>query len=89
MRDEHVPLRSASFTRSEVAADGEWLVRSLSASGSGRSYRCPGCDQEIPAAVPHLVAWPAGEDGSVDERRHWHSPCWAARSRRAPGGRRR
>ena len=42
------------------------------------AYRCPGCDQLIPPGVPHVVAWP--EDGdAVDERRHWHRACWAAR----------
>jgi hypothetical protein len=25
------------------------------------------------------VAWPVGDP---DARRHWHTPCWAARSRR-------
>ncbi len=87
-RDEHVPLRSAAFTRTEHADDGEWVVRSLAGSAAPRSYRCPGCDQEIPASVPHLVVWPAGEYGTVDDRRHWHTPCWAARSRRRPGRRR-
>ncbi len=87
-REEHVPLRSATLTRTESGPDGEWSVRSLTASPSGRTYRCPGCDQEIPAAVPHLVVWPAGEYGSVDDRRHWHAPCWAARAHRRPGRRR-
>jgi hypothetical protein len=31
--------------------------------------------------VPHVVAWP---EGDPDARRHWHTPCWAARSRRRP-----
>ena len=25
---------------------------------AGKRYRCPGCDQEIPSGVPHVVAWP-------------------------------
>lgn len=41
----------------ERAEDG-WVVRSLSASASGRSYRCPGCDQELTAAAAHVVVWP-------------------------------
>jgi hypothetical protein len=31
------------------------------------------------------VTWPADELGSVADRRHWHTSCWAARSRRRPG----
>ena len=54
-------------------------VRSVAASD--RVYRCPGCDQEV-AGVPHVVAWPVGDP---DSRRHWHSPCWTHRGRRAPG----
>lgn len=44
------------------------------------SYRCPGCDQLLPAGVPHVVAWRA--DGDGDDRRHWHAACWAHRERR-------
>ena len=82
-----MPLRSASFTRTESAADGEWLVRSVAGNAPGRRYRCPGCDQVIPGSIAHIVAWPAAEHGSVEDRRHWHTPCWAARSRRRPGHR--
>lgn len=63
--------------------DGDWVVRTLSGGATGdKTYRCPGCDQEIPASAGHLVAWPA--DGPVDDRRHWHTSCWRARSRRGP-----
>jgi hypothetical protein len=87
-RDEHVPLRSAALTRTESEPDGEWVVRSVPGASSVRAYRCPGCDQEILPAVPHVVAWPAGEWGTVDDRRHWHAACWAARAHRRPGRRR-
>jgi hypothetical protein len=60
--------------------DGDWVVRSV-AGAAGKTYRCPGCDQEIPAGVAHLVAWPS-EGGGPDDRRHWHRPCWNARLRR-------
>lgn len=88
-RHAHVPLRSASFTRAEDGPDGEWLVRSVPGSASAKDYRCPGCDQLIPSGTGHLVTWPAGEYGSVADRRHWHAACWRARARRGPGGRRR
>jgi hypothetical protein len=85
-RAEHVPLRSASVTRCETGADGEWLVRNVSASA--KRYRCPGCDQQIVEGTGHVVAWPAADYGSVADRRHWHTACWSARSRRRPGYRR-
>jgi hypothetical protein len=88
-RDEQVPLRSAAAHRVEVGPDGEWQVRQVPGSSATRDYRCPGCDQVVAAGTPHIVAWPAGEHGSVEERRHWHTPCWAARGRRQPGLRRR
>ena len=75
--------------------DDEWVVRQVTGSASTRAYRCPGCDQEIRPATPHVVAWPAsfreddGIEGEADEvglseRRHWHTACWRARGRRGP-----
>ena len=68
--------------------DDEWVVRQVTGSAATRAYRCPGCDHEIRRATPHLVAWPAGSDSDpdagLDDRRHWHTACWRARSRRAP-----
>ncbi len=85
-RDDHVPLRSAqSSGRVENGPGGEWIVRAVTGAAATRDYRCPGCDQIVVAGTPHVVAWPAG---SVDDRRHWHTPCWAARHRRAPTRRR-
>ena len=59
--------------------DGDWHVRRITGSASTKTYRCPGCDQDIRPATPHVVAWP--EDGLAD-RRHWHTPCWRLRDRR-------
>ena len=70
------------------APDGDWVVRSVPGASSTKDYRCPGCDQLITAGTGHLVTWPAGEHGSVADRRHWHSGCWAHRLHRRPGGRR-
>ncbi len=36
--------------------DGIFHVRRLTGSSSVKSYRCPGCDQMIPKATPHVVA---------------------------------
>lgn len=70
--------------RREVAVDGDWLVRSVTGAAATKTYRCPGCDQEIRPGLPHLVVWPDGTSGT-DSRRHWHTPCWRARGRRTPG----
>jgi hypothetical protein len=73
--DDGGPLRPPGGERVE---DG-YVVRSLSGSATGRSYRCPGCDQELAGGTPHVVVWPEGRE---DDRRHWHTACWAARTRR-------
>lgn len=39
----------------------------------GKTYRCPGCQQDIRPGTPHLVVM---EEGDVEGRRHWHTPCW-------------
>ena len=82
-------MRSAAVTRRESGPDGDWVVRSVTGSSAGKDYRCPGCEQLIPAGTGHVVAWPADDEGSIADRRHWHTGCWAARTRRRPGGRRR
>jgi hypothetical protein len=71
----------------ETKADGEWLVRSVTGSATAKSYRCPGCQQLVAPATPHLVVWPADPsllaalsgDEALDERRHWHTGCWRRR----------
>ena len=68
----------------EEHPDGEWVVRRLTGAGSTKTYRCPGCDQEIRPGTPHVVAWPFDRPTGEEHRRHWHTPCWAARDRRAP-----
>jgi hypothetical protein len=91
-RDEEPPLDHDRARRGlEVvhsAADGSWSVRHIPVDAAIRTYRCPGCDQEIPPGVAHVVAWPADERGDVADRRHWHTACWRARDRRRPTGRR-
>jgi hypothetical protein len=67
-----------SFVEDE---DGLWVVRQLTGSAANKPYRCPGCDQLIPMATPHTVAW---RDGEEDLRRHWHNVCWSKRHHRRP-----
>ncbi|MEI6620858.1 MAG: hypothetical protein WCP28_03000, partial [Actinomycetes bacterium] len=61
---------------------GEWSVRRVAGSDSGKRYLCPGCNQDVLASSAHIVAWPEGWSTGVDDRRHWHTACWQARSRR-------
>ena len=73
-------------TRIEPYDGEEYEVRPVTGSAATKPYRCPGCDQLIPQATPHTVAWPVvgsmfSETG-LDERRHWHNACWRARDRR-------
>jgi hypothetical protein len=73
LRASEEPVRRPGGERLEEG----WTVRDV---GPGdRAYRCPGCDQEV-VGVPHVVAW----RHDPDDRRHWHTPCWAARDRRRP-----
>ena len=87
-RDDAPPLdpeRVRQGAAALVAApDGEWFVRTVTAAGAMKTYRCPGCDHEINPGTPHVVAWPREGSGvpGIDERRHWHTACWSARSRR-------
>lgn len=66
--------------------DGMWHVRTISGAGAAKTYRCPGCQQEIRPGLPHVVAWRADRHDGEEHRRHWHTPCWNARARRRPGG---
>jgi hypothetical protein len=76
----------------EEAADGDWAVRTVPGAGTDKTYRCPGCDQEIRPGTPHVVSWPAyardsdlepwDTESAADLRRHWHTVCWRARDRR-------
>jgi hypothetical protein len=74
-------LRGSGWARRESGPDGEWVVRTVPGAQNLKGYRCPGCDHEITPGTAHVVAWPVGEQ---DARRHWHTGCWQARSRRGP-----
>ncbi|WP_201776627.1 ATP/GTP-binding protein [Allosalinactinospora lopnorensis] len=73
-------LRVTGGERRETGPDGEWVIRRISGAAAAKSYRCPGCYQEIPPGKPHVVAWRPFGDGT--DRRHWHSSCWDRRSDR-------
>ena len=72
---------STSNQTIEEHADGDFIVRKITGSSSNKPYRCPGCDQVIPMATPHTVAWMFDDE---EGRRHWHNACWAKRNNRKP-----
>jgi hypothetical protein len=78
---QDVPALRLGPERLESGPDGDWLVRLVPGAAATKTYRCPGCDQEITPGTPHLVSWPAHTPG-VAERRHWHARCWERRLRR-------
>ncbi|MEW5811980.1 MAG: hypothetical protein AB1925_21335 [Actinomycetota bacterium] len=86
-KPRHTPLPPPR--RVEVGPDGfDYEVRAVPGVRAVKVYRCPGCDHEIKPGTAHVVVWPAMEgragDASVDDRRHWHTPCWTHRATRGP-----
>ena len=73
--------RLLGIQRSENWSDGDWVVRRVTGSAATKPYRCPGCDQVIPMATPHTVAWLENDQTG---RRHWHNICWSKRNLRKP-----
>lgn len=57
-------------------------VRYLQPYQATKHYICPGCNQDIPPGMGHVVAVPRD---APDLRRHWHRGCWENRTRRRPG----
>ncbi len=58
----------------------EFHVRKITGAASTKPYICPGCEQTIRPATPHVVVWPVIKallsEAAIDERRHWHTQCW-------------
>ena len=84
--DDAAPPLRGGHQQVETWPDGDWVVRQVTGSAATKPYRCPGCQQSIRPATPHVVAWPAplavADASGLDERRHWHTGCWRARGRR-------
>ncbi|MGV9803459.1 hypothetical protein ACWDTP_35965 [Mycobacterium sp. NPDC003449] len=75
---------SLSARRVETGPDGhDYEVRQVAAARAVKSYRCPGCDHEIRPGTAHVVVLPV-DFGDIEDRRHWHTPCWANRANRGP-----
>lgn len=56
---------------------GAIQVRRIQPYEAHKNYLCPGCNQEIPAAMGHVVTVPTD---APDLRRHWHHQCWQRRN---------
>ena len=84
-RADQTPLRPiGSVNVAQSHPDGDWYVRPISGAAATKTYRCPGCEQEIRPGTPHVVAWRADRHDGAEYRRHWHTSCWEARDRRLP-----
>ena len=79
-------LGAFQVTRTEAGpgrlAGEDFQVHDVAPGQATKWYRCPGCDQEIPPGVAHVVAWPSDYGGRADDRRHWHRNCWGKRGDR-------
>jgi hypothetical protein len=64
------------------AVEGGAEVRFLHPFQARKAYLCPGCNQDIPAGLGHVVVVPRHVP---EDRRHWHRPCWERRASRRPG----
>lgn len=54
-------------------------VRRIQPYQAHKTYTCPGCNQQIPVGMGHLVVVPVL---SPDDRGHWHRGCWDRRQTR-------
>ncbi len=70
------------FRRIEPGPDGhDYEVVPITGARAVKTYRCPGCDHEIRSGTPHVAAWRVDD---AEDRRHWHTACWANRLNRGP-----
>lgn len=63
-----------SWTNGEI-----FMVRHMGSHAATKFYICPGCNQNIPPGIAHIVAWPRDYGRGADDRRHWHRACWERR----------
>jgi hypothetical protein len=61
--------------------DEDVEVRRVQPYEATKRYLCPGCHQDIPVGLGHLVVVPRE---APDLRRHWHHACWERRADRRP-----
>ncbi|WJY67850.1 hypothetical protein [Corynebacterium auris] len=80
-----LPRDGSTFVGTQEVDGPSWtkgepyLVRVIGAGAARKFYVCPGCNQNIPPGVAHVVAWPKETGRGAEDRRHWHRGCWARR----------
>lgn len=81
----YLPADGSSFFGSQTVEGPSWthcepyIMRHIGSAAAKKFYICPGCNQNIPPGVAHIVAWPRDTGGRGDDRRHWHRHCWERR----------
>lgn len=73
------PMSASLHGAAPLWARAEGFTVQAVSGATRRTYRCPGCHQEIRPGTPHLVVV---ADGDVEGRRHWHTQCWRQELRR-------
>ncbi len=53
-------------------ADARWYELRPAANRKPATYRCPFCEQPLPALRAHMLVFPEGDRG---RRRHAHTDC--------------
>ncbi|WP_084538553.1 hypothetical protein [Corynebacterium sp. KPL1818] len=80
-----LPKDGSTFLGSQTVEGPSWthgepyLMRHIGSARAQKFYICPGCNQNIPPGVAHIVAWPRDTGRQGDDRRHWHRHCWERR----------
>ncbi len=80
-----LPRDGSTFIGTQEMEGPRWThgeiykVRQIGSSAARKFYVCPGCNQNIPPGVAHVVAWPKEVGRGADDRRHWHKHCWSRR----------
>ena len=67
-------MEGPGWTNGEI-----FKVRQIGSAAATKYYICPGCNQNIPPGVAHVVVWPRDTGRGADDRRHWHKHCWQRR----------
>ncbi|MBK8445829.1 MAG: hypothetical protein IPL41_03740 [Micropruina sp.] len=77
------PRPLSSHAGAVTKSDGRWMTQTMPGQAAVKDYRCPGCEHLVTQGTPHVVVWPVepslGSQRAVEERRHWHTSCWARR----------
>jgi hypothetical protein len=70
------PKRKGPRTLRDPSDAPDADVRFVQPYEATKPYLCPGCGNEIPEGLGHVVAVPRS---APDLRRHWHRACWVSR----------